>query len=132
MHLLKNIIQNASHLRLLCGRAIECVSLIGRAVGAEKFTQDISEVMDTLLTIQTEGDDDPQLSYMISAWAWICQIDKSGFKSYLPFDMGLKAAAMKTDPIYLGTDNLKSAKIDKNWFIFKKEDEAGFGMQLSA
>lgn len=38
---------------------------------------DASEVMDMLLKTQTEGglqDDDPQTSYLISAWARICKI----------------------------------------------------------
>ena len=37
---LKYIIQNANtpELRLLRGKTIECISLIGLAVGAEKFT----------------------------------------------------------------------------------------------
>ena len=39
--------------------------------------RDASEVMDMLLKTQTEGelqDDDPQTSYLISAWARICKI----------------------------------------------------------
>jgi hypothetical protein len=38
---------------------------------------DASEVMDMLLKTQAEGglhDDDPQTSYLISAWARICKI----------------------------------------------------------
>lgn len=45
---------------------------------------DASEVMDMLLKTQTEGglqDDDPQTSYLISAWARICKI--LGQKTYL-------------------------------------------------
>ena len=40
MPCLKYIIQNANtpELRLLRGKTIECISLIGLAVGAEKFT----------------------------------------------------------------------------------------------
>lgn len=46
MPCLKYIIQNATtpELRLLRGKTIECVSLIGLAVGAETFTQDASQV----------------------------------------------------------------------------------------
>lgn len=42
-----------------------------------QFMSDASEVMDMLLKTQTEGglqDDDPQTSYLISAWARICKI----------------------------------------------------------
>lgn len=52
--------------------------LAGLAVGEEKFIADASEVMDLLLKTHTEGDqlpaDDPQTSYLISAWSRICRI----------------------------------------------------------
>ena len=47
------------------GKTIECISLIGLAVGPEKFTADASEVMEMLLKTQTGdaemSDDDPQV-----------------------------------------------------------------------
>ena len=64
---LKYIIQNATttELRLLRGKTIECISLIGLAVGPEKFKADASEVMEMLLKTQTGeqemSDDDPQV-----------------------------------------------------------------------
>lgn len=82
MPCMKFIMQNANaqELRLLRGKTIECASLIGLAVGADKFTQDASDIMDLLLRTQIDNggvqiqEDDPQLSYMITAWARICQI----------------------------------------------------------
>jgi hypothetical protein len=82
MPCMKFIMQNAnsSELRLLRGKTIECASLIGLAVGAERFTQDAADIMDLLLRTQVDNggveidDDDPQMSYMITAWARICQI----------------------------------------------------------
>lgn len=80
MPCLKYIIQNANkdELKLLRGKTIECVSLIGLAVGPEKFMSDASEVMDLLLKTHGEGaelpDDDPQTSYLISAWSRICKV----------------------------------------------------------
>lgn len=66
---LKYIIQNANtqELRLLRGKTIECISLIGLAVGGEKFMSDAGEVMEMLLKTQKGGteemsDDDPQVS----------------------------------------------------------------------
>lgn len=64
---LKYIIQNAStpELRMLRGKTIECISLIGLAVGSEKFSVDANEVMEMLLKSQTGemdfADDDPQV-----------------------------------------------------------------------
>jgi len=71
---------NAPELRLLRGKTIECASLIGLAVGGDKFIEDAAGIMDLLLRTQVDNggielaDDDPQLSYMITAWARICQI----------------------------------------------------------
>lgn len=57
-------IQSSEH-RLLRGKTIECISLIGLAVGKEKFMQDCNDVMQLLLKTQTEeddlADDDPQV-----------------------------------------------------------------------
>ncbi|CAG5078833.1 Similar to Ipo5: Importin-5 (Mus musculus) [Cotesia congregata] len=66
MPCLKYIIQNANQQehKMLRGKTIECVSLIGLAVGTEKFINDASDVMDMLLTTHAEGelaDDDPQI-----------------------------------------------------------------------
>lgn len=63
---------------MILGKAIECVTLIGMAVGAEKFSADATEVMDMLLKTHGDGaelpDDDPQTSYLISAWSRICKV----------------------------------------------------------
>lgn len=79
MPCLKYIIKNANSQehKMLRGKTIECVSLIGLAVGSEKFMSDASEVMDMLLSTHADGelpDDDPQISYLISAWARLCKI----------------------------------------------------------
>ena len=111
MPCLKYIIENATkpEHRLLRGKTIECISLIGLAVGSEKFMQDAAAVMEMLLKTQTQqqadgkeaemADDDPQMSYMISAWARICKIMGSQFAPYLPLVMGpiLKTASLKPE-----------------------------------
>ena len=69
MPMLKYIIQNAvqPELRLLRGKTIECISLIGLAVGRDKFLVDCGEIMQLLLKSQTQeaqdetADDDPQV-----------------------------------------------------------------------
>ena len=117
---LKYMIGNATtqELRQLRGKTIECVSLIGLAVGGEKFSADAAEVllmllismiilllkvMQLLLASQINGEemaeDDPQMSYMISAWARICKILGAGFAPYLPMVMGpvMKTASLKPE-----------------------------------
>lgn len=61
--------------------------------------------MDLLLKAQTNqedmADDDPQVSYLISAWARICKIMGKRFEPYLPLVMGpvLKTASLKPEVI---------------------------------
>ena len=59
--------------------------------------------MQLLLASQINGEemaeDDPQMSYMISAWARICKILGAGFAPYLPMVMGpvMKTASLKPE-----------------------------------
>lgn len=117
MPCLKYMIQNATtdELKMLRGKTIECVSLIGLAVGSEKFMSDASEVMDMLLKTHTEGnlpDDDPQTTYLISAWARICKILGKQFEQYLPLVMGpvMKTAALKPEVAVLDNEEIQDVE----------------------
>jgi len=50
---------------------MECVSLIGIAVGKEVFIEDARAIMEEFMATQTgEMDpDDPQASYLLQVWA---------------------------------------------------------------
>jgi len=137
---LKNIIQNANtqELRLLRGKTIECISLIGLAVGSEKFTADAAEVMEMLLKTQTGDneltDDDPQMSYMISAWARICKILGPGFAPYLPLVMGpiMKTASMKPEVALLDNDELNGIDNDADdWQFVSLGEQQNFGIKTA-
>ncbi|GIX94542.1 importin-5 [Caerostris extrusa] len=139
MPLLKHIIQHAIQppLRLLRGKAIECVSLIGLAVGRDKFISDASEVMELLLKTQSANapisEDDPQLSYMIAAWARICKILGTAFKPYLPFVMQpvLKAAAIKPEIAVLDSDDIKTVGSDDDWEFVNLGEKHNFGIRTT-
>ncbi|XP_067014129.1 importin-5 [Anabrus simplex] len=138
MPCLKYIIQNATtpDLKMLRGKAIECVSLIGLAVGPEKFMRDASEVMDMLLKTQTEGDlpdDDPQTSYLISAWARICKILGKQFEQYLPLVMGpvMKAASMKPEVALLDNEDMQGIEGDIDWQFVSLGEQQNFGIKTS-
>uniref|UniRef100_A0AC35TWV0 TOG domain-containing protein n=1 Tax=Rhabditophanes sp. KR3021 TaxID=114890 RepID=A0AC35TWV0_9BILA len=94
---------NGQELRTLKGKTIECISLIGLAVGVEKFEPDVNDIMQTVLTVQNEEGEntsgDPLMSYMISSWARICKILGEKFGQYLPMVMPsvMKAAGLKPE-----------------------------------
>ncbi|XP_076324305.1 importin-5-like isoform X2 [Tachypleus tridentatus] len=137
MPCLKYIIENANteELRLLRGKTIECVSLIGLAVGQEKFVTDASDVMNMLLKTQTDEntirEDDPQLSYMISAWARICKILGKQFEPYLPCVMGpvLKAASLKPEIALLDSEDMKVVEGDDDWQFVSLGEQQNFGIR---
>jgi len=140
MPCLKYMIGNANtqELRLLRGKTIECVSLIGLAVGGEKFTADASEVMELLLASQVKGEelpeDDPQMSYMISAWARICKILGAGFAPYLPLVMGpvMKTASMKPEVALLDNEELTGVEDDtEDWQFVQLGEQQNFGIKTA-
>merc|ERR1719342_1849540 len=137
---LKYMIGNATtaELRLLRGKTIECVSLIGLAVGGKKFAPDASEVMQLLLASQIKGeelaDDDPQMSYMISAWARICKILGAGFAPYLPLVMGpvMKTASMKPEVALLDNDEVEGVGDDnEDWQFVQLGEQQNFGIKTA-
>ncbi|XP_055921523.1 importin-5 [Eupeodes corollae] len=138
MPCLKYIIQNANDekLRMLRGKTIECVSLIGLAVGREKFLSDASEVMDMLLKTHTEGDlsdDDPQTSYLISAWARMCKILGKQFEQYLPLVMGpvMRTAAMKPEVAMLDNDEVEDIEGDVDWSFINLGEQQNFAIRTA-
>lgn len=138
MPCLKFIIQNANseELRMLRGKTIECVSLIGLAVGREKFISDAGEVMDMLLKTHTEGDlpdDDPQTSYLITAWARMCKILGKQFEQYLPLVMGpvMRTAAMKPEVALLDNDEVEDIEGDAEWSFITLGEQQNFAIRTA-
>jgi importin-5 len=78
MPLLKQILTHATDKthRLLRGKSIECLSLVGMAVGKERFREDAREVCQYLIHLQSQpmDADDPTMSYMIQAWTRLCKV----------------------------------------------------------
>ncbi|XP_054167473.1 importin-5-like [Oppia nitens] len=139
MPCLKFIIQNANtkELRLLRGKCIECVSLIGLAVGSDRFCTDACDIMNLLLQNQTGElkleDDDPQLSYMITSWARICKILGNRFEPYLPYVMPsvLKAASIRIEVALLDQDDMKIVEEDNDWQCVNLGDQQTFGIKTA-
>jgi HEAT repeat protein len=87
-HLLRQTSADDKWNRLLRSKAMECMTLIGVAVGAERFRADADEIMQILVSSQMNMEihaDDPQLGYMMQAYARICQSLGKQFEPYLPY-----------------------------------------------
>ncbi|KAK9504651.1 hypothetical protein O3M35_010937 [Rhynocoris fuscipes] len=138
MPCLKYIIQNANtpELKMLRGKTIECVSLIGLAVGREKFMRDATEIMDLLLKTHAEGelpDDDPQTSYLISAWARICKILGKQFQQYLPLVIGpvMRMAALRPEVALMDNEGMDEVSGDDEWQFVSLGEQQNFGIRTA-
>jgi hypothetical protein len=140
MPLLKGIMVSATkpEYRLLRGKTMECISLIGIAVGKAVFAQDAMEVMKLLFETQqtTMDPDDPQISYMLSAWARMCEILGQDFVPYLQHVMPplLRSAKLEPKVMFLDAafdeETLEGGRA--NWEVVPVADEKKIGIKTSA
>lgn len=138
MPCLKYIIEQGTseELRMLRGKTIECVSLIGLSVGQEVFLNDANAIMELLLKTHTEGelaDDDPQTSYLISAWARMCKILGKQFEQYLPLVMGpvMRTAALKPNVTMLDNDEIEDIENDADWSYINLGEQQNFAIRTA-
>ncbi|RXN38823.1 importin-5 [Labeo rohita] len=103
----------------------------------DKFMPDASAVMQLLLKTQTDfndlEDDDPQISYMISAWARMCKILGKEFQQYLPVVMGplMKTASIKPEVALLDTQDMENMSEDDGWEFVNLGDQQSFGIKTA-
>ncbi|KAA6426387.1 MAG: Embryo defective [Trebouxia sp. A1-2] len=103
MPMLKHVLYSASSKaeQLLRAKALECVSLVGMAVGKERFRADAQEVMAFMQQLQSThlDPDDPTGSYMLQAGARFCKCLGSEFLPYLPMVMPqlIQSASLSPD-----------------------------------
>ncbi|GMT04468.1 hypothetical protein PENTCL1PPCAC_26642 [Pristionchus entomophagus] len=119
--------------KILRGKSIECISLIGLAVGKEKFSADASDVMHALgPSMESLTPDDPQCSYFISSWTRICKVLGPDFAQYLPMVMPpiIRAAQYSPDVAVLDDDELPGEE-DPNWSFHPVGEKKHFGIRTS-
>ncbi|CAI8618633.1 unnamed protein product [Vicia faba] len=108
---LKAILVNATDKsnRMLRAKSMECISLVGMAVGKEKFRADAKQVMEVLMSLQVSQmeTDDPTTSYMLQAWARLCKCLGQDFLPYMEFVMPplLQSASLKPDVTITSADS---------------------------
>lgn len=89
MPMLKTILTSSmerkSH-RRLCGKALECISLVAMSVGKEVFYGDAQEFMHVLSTLTSTDlePDDPVLTYVQTAGTRMCRCLGHEFVPLLP------------------------------------------------
>merc|ERR1719394_843065 len=100
MPLLKQFVVNATDEKQsrLRGKSFECMSLLGTAVGKEKFLPDAREAIAAMLKSQ-ESADDLQRDYIKEASERICKCLKEDFAPFLPSLLPGMFKAMKVEGI---------------------------------
>merc|ERR1719384_1219500 len=85
MPLLKQLVLNATGEKesRLRGKAFECMSLLGLAVGKEKFLPDAQKAVEEMLKTSLQADD-LQKEYLKEAFERICKCLKNDFAPFLP------------------------------------------------
>eukprot|EP00775_Hariotina_reticulata_P003510 gene3510-3780_t len=85
---------------LLRAKALECMSLVGMAVGRDRFRQDAQAVMGFMqqLAAAPLDSDDPTHSYMLQAGARLCKALGPEFLPYLPVVMPPLLTAARIEP----------------------------------
>lgn len=71
---------------MLRAKALECISLVGMAVGKDRFKADAQNVMQYMQAVQSAGldPDDPFASYMLQAGTRFCSTLGDDYIQYLP------------------------------------------------
>ncbi|KAH7296218.1 hypothetical protein KP509_26G014000 [Ceratopteris richardii] len=120
MPYLKAILMNATDKpnRMLRAKSMECISLVGMAVGKEKFGQDAKQVMEVLMNLQGSQleDDDPITNYMLQAWARLCKCLGQDFQPYMSIVMPplLHSAQLKPDVTITDVDDSENDVVDSD------------------
>ncbi|KAJ3408814.1 hypothetical protein HDV05_004749, partial [Chytridiales sp. JEL 0842] len=137
MPLLLNILRNATdkRYRLLRGKALECASLIGLAVGKEHFIQYAPELLQLLQEIQQTPmeSDDPVASYLLCGWARVCKVIGVDFVPYLGIVMPPLLASAQVKPEFAVIDNedsMENYSEDEGW-EFINVDGQKFGIKTN-
>ncbi|KAJ1361139.1 hypothetical protein KIN20_020327 [Parelaphostrongylus tenuis] len=131
---LKYILLNstADKYRIFRGKTLESLSLIGVAVGKEKFQDDAIAIMNLMRdSMPSVATDQPEYSYLVCSWTRICKVLGKEFAPYLPLIMShiLEAASYKPDVAVVEEDQCD--KDDPAWSYHSVGDNKSFGIRTA-
>ncbi|OIS95861.1 hypothetical protein A4A49_14219 [Nicotiana attenuata] len=109
MPYLKTILVNANNKYnvLLQSTALECISFVGMAVGKEKFSDDLKQVMEVVKPLLKSQDIEfVTIIYILEAWSRFCRCMEKDFLPYMSTVMPplVECARLKLDKILFSAD----------------------------
>ncbi|KHJ95673.1 HEAT repeat protein [Oesophagostomum dentatum] len=118
--------------KVLRGKTLESLSLIGVAVGKEKFRNDALAIMNLLKDqMPNMSSDDPECSYMICSWTRICKVLGKEFAPYLPLIMGTVLQTASYKPEVAVVDEEDAQTDDPAWSYHSVGDNKSFGIRTA-
>ena len=114
---LKNIIAGAKDksVRLLRGKAVDCVCTIGAAVGRETFARDALEVMQEMMGTQICEADDPQIVFLETGFVKIAECLGADFAQFLPTVIQPTLQRAATKPEVQDIDISDGTELPEGW-----------------
>ncbi|KAL7677034.1 hypothetical protein ACOME3_003283 [Neoechinorhynchus agilis] len=88
-------------LKMIRGRVLECITLLGLAVGKETFMRDNTEVINFLLNEESNVKEDTsnvEVNFLINCWSRLCSLLGSDFSKFIPklLPIAISIASFKT------------------------------------
>jgi hypothetical protein len=111
---------------MLRGKAMECISLIGVAVGKEKFMNDAKALMDVLSQINTEelDTDDPHREFIMETWMRISSCLGMDFIPFLKYVVPpLIKIAENDDDLSISDSTIAEDETPEGWDIVDVGDK---------
>ena len=110
---------NGKGFRSLQGKAIDAITIMASAVGAEKFRADGAVILPAMVQmtgVQLQSDD-PMLTHLMQGWARICRCLKGEFVQFLPVVMPglLRSAAMMPQTQLANHENYDNLQEEGCW-----------------
>ena len=137
MPLCKTVMLRATgkNFRELQGKAIDAITIMASAVGAEKFKPDAAQILPAMMELQKSNmtSDDPMLKHLMQGWARVCRCLKEHFVTYLPVVMPalLRSAGSMPEVLQTTQDNFDSLRDEGSW-DFREMAGESFAVKTSA
>ena len=117
--------------RALRGKAFECMSLLGLAVGREVFQHDATEAMQAMMETASRGldADDPQRSYIHEAAQRVCRALRENFIPYLQYLLPGIYSMLQLQPVEVADPDAEEEEADMT--VAFLEDGKAMGLKTS-
>lgn len=110
---------NGPKFRDLQGKAIDAITIMAAAVGAQRFQADAAQILPAMVELQKSNmaNDDPRRKHLMQGWARVCRCLKEHFAPYLPVVIPplLVSANIKPEVVRTDIENQQNLVEEGGW-----------------